>query len=52
MPMNIFLKISHIIPKETLGNSWKENAEQDNIKVIIDDAFDVLDSTLALFVPI
>ena len=41
----------YIIPKEATWNYLKENAEQDNIKVIIDDAFDVLDSTLAQFRP-
>jgi type I restriction enzyme M protein len=41
----------YIIPKEATWQFLKENAEQDNIKVIIDDAFDVLDSTLALFRP-
>jgi type I restriction enzyme M protein len=41
----------YIIPKEATWQFLKENAEQDNIKVIIDDAFDVLDNTLALFRP-
>ena len=41
----------YIIPKEATWNYLNENAEQDNIKVIIDDAFDVLDSTLAQFRP-
>jgi type I restriction enzyme M protein len=41
----------YIIPKEATWEYLKENAEQDNIKVIIDDAFDVLDNTLAQFRP-
>ncbi|WP_281632490.1 type I restriction-modification system subunit M [Flavobacterium luteolum] len=41
----------YIIPKEASWEYLKDNAEQDNIKVIIDDAFDILDSTLAEFRP-
>ena len=37
----------YIIPKEATWEYLKANAEQDNIKVIVDDAFDTLDSTLA-----
>lgn len=41
----------YIIPKEATWEYLKANAEQDNIKVIVDDAFDVLDTTLAKFRP-
>ena len=41
----------YIIPKEATWEYLKSNAEQDNIKVIVDDAFDVLDATLAKFRP-
>jgi type I restriction-modification system DNA methylase subunit len=41
----------YIIPKEATWEYLKANAEQDNIKVIVDDAFDVLDATLAKFRP-
>lgn len=41
----------YIIPKEATWEYLKANAEQDNIKVIVDDAFDVLDDTLAKFRP-
>ena len=41
----------YIIPKKASWEYLKDNAEQDNIKVIIDDAFDILDSTLAEFRP-
>ena len=36
----------YIIPKEATWEYLKQNAEQDNIKVIVDDAFDTLDTTL------
>ena len=36
----------YIIPKEATWEYLKQNAEQDNIKVIVDDAFDTLDATL------
>lgn len=39
----------YIIPKQATWEYLKANAEQDNIKVIVDDAFDVLDATLAKF---
>ena len=38
----------YIIPKEATWDYLKSNAEQDNIKVIVDDAFDTLDATLAI----
>ncbi len=41
----------YIIPKEATWEYLKANAEQDNIKVIVDDAFDTLDATLAKFRP-
>ena len=41
----------YIIPKEATWEYLKANAEQDNIKVIVDDAFDILDATLAKFRP-
>ncbi|WP_339838544.1 class I SAM-dependent DNA methyltransferase [uncultured Flavobacterium sp.] len=41
----------YIIPKEATWEYLRANAEQDNIKVIVDDAFDTLDSTLAVSRP-
>ncbi|WP_396179265.1 N-6 DNA methylase [Flavobacterium sp.] len=41
----------YIIPKEATWEYLKANAEQDNIKVIVDDAFDTLDATLAVSRP-
>ena len=41
----------YIIPKEATWEHLKANAEQDHIKVIVDDAFNTLDSTLAKFIP-
>jgi type I restriction enzyme M protein len=36
----------YIIPKEATWEYLKQNAEQDDIKVIVDDAFDTLDAAL------
>ncbi len=50
-PDEYLSKNVYIIPKEATWDYLKANAEQDNIKVIVDDAFDTLDATLAKFRP-
>jgi len=42
---------TYIIPKEATWQFLQDNAEQDNIKVLVDNAFDVLDETLAIYRP-
>lgn len=50
-PDEYLSKNTYIIPKEATWQFLQDNAEQDNIKVLVDDAFDVLDKTLAAFRP-
>lgn len=40
-----------IIPKEATWQYLQDNAEQDNIKVLTDEALDLLDETLSTFRP-
>ncbi|MBO3117501.1 N-6 DNA methylase [Winogradskyella sp. DF17] len=50
-PDEYLSKNTYIIPKEATWQYLQDNAEQDNIKVLVDDAFDVLDDTLAQYRP-
>ncbi|WP_335976414.1 class I SAM-dependent DNA methyltransferase [Gaetbulibacter jejuensis] len=50
-PDEYLSKNTYIIPKEATWQFLQDNAEQDNIKVLVDDAFDVLDDTLAQYRP-
>jgi type I restriction enzyme M protein len=50
-PDEYLSKNTYIIPKQATWQFLQDNAEQDNIKVLVDDAFDVLDETLAEFRP-
>ncbi|MDC1505619.1 type I restriction-modification system subunit M [Winogradskyella sp.] len=50
-PDEYLSKNTYIIPKEVTWQYLQDNAEQDNIKVLVDDAFDVLDNTLAEYRP-
>jgi type I restriction enzyme M protein len=50
-PDEYLSKNTYIIPKEATWQFLQDNAEQDNIKVLVDDAFDVLDETLAQYRP-
>ncbi|WP_047547431.1 type I restriction-modification system subunit M [Psychroserpens sp. Hel_I_66] len=50
-PDEYLSKNSYIIPKEATWQFLQNNAEQDNIKVLVDDAFDILDQTLATYRP-
>jgi type I restriction enzyme M protein len=42
---------TYIIPEKATWQFLQDNAEQDNIKVLVDDAFDILDATLAVYRP-
>lgn len=42
---------TYIIPEEATWQFLQDHAEQDNIKVLVDDAFDLLDETLAQYRP-
>src|SRR5690606_33844785 len=48
-PDEYLSKNTYIIPKEATWQFLQDNAEQDNIKVLVDDAFDLLDQTVADF---
>ena len=50
-PDEYLSKSTYIIPEKATWQYLQDNAEQDNIKVIIDDAFDLLDETLAKYRP-
>lgn len=50
-PDEYLSKNTYIIPKEATWQFLQDNAEQDNIKVLVDDAFDLLDETLAEYRP-
>ena len=50
-PDEYLSKNTYIIPKEATWQFLQDNAEQDNIKVLVDDAFDLLDDTLAEYRP-
>lgn len=50
-PDEYLSKNTYIIPERSTWQFLQDNAEQDNIKVLVDDAFDVLDQTLATFRP-
>jgi type I restriction enzyme M protein len=50
-PDEYLSKNTYIIPKEATWQFLQDNAEQDNIKVLVDDAFDLLDDTLAQYRP-
>lgn len=50
-PDEYLSKNTYIIPKKATFQFLQDNAEQDNIKVIVDDAFDALDQTLATYRP-
>jgi len=50
-PDEYLSKNTYIIPKEATWQFLQDNAEQDNIKVLVDDAFDILDDTLAQYRP-
>src|SRR5690606_14376714 len=50
-PDEYLSKNTYIIPKEATWQFLQDNAEQDNIKVLVDDAFDLLDQTVANFRP-
>lgn len=46
-PDEYISKNTYILPKEATWGYLKENAEQDDIKVKIDDAFDLMDTAIA-----
>lgn len=50
-PDEYLSKNTYIIPQEATWQFLQDNAEQDNIKVLVDDAFDLLDVTLAQYRP-
>ena len=50
-PDEYLSKNTYIIPTEATWQFLQDNAEQDNIKVLVDDAFDLLDKTLATYRP-
>ncbi|APY06916.1 DNA methyltransferase [Winogradskyella sp. J14-2] len=50
-PDEYLSKNTYIIPNEATWQFLQDNAEQDNIKVLVDDAFDMLDDTLAQYRP-
>ncbi|MFL0354744.1 N-6 DNA methylase [Xanthomarina sp. GH4-25] len=50
-PDEYLSKSTYIIPEKATWQFLQDNAEQDNIKVLVDDAFDVLDQTLATYRP-
>lgn len=50
-PDEYLSKNTYIIPKKATWQFLQDNAEQDNIKVLVDDAFDLLDETLAQYRP-
>ncbi|WP_282068242.1 type I restriction-modification system subunit M [Olleya namhaensis] len=50
-PDEYLSKNVYIIPEKATFQFLQDNAEQDNIKVLVDDAFDVLDQTLATYRP-
>jgi type I restriction enzyme M protein len=50
-PDEYLSKNTYIIPEKATFQFLQDNAEQDNIKVLVDDAFDLLDQTLATYRP-
>ena len=50
-PDEYLSKNTYIIPERATWQFLQDNAEQDNIKVLVDDAFDLLDETLASYRP-
>jgi len=50
-PDEYLSKNTYIIPEKATWQFLQDNAEQDNIKVLVDDAFDLLDQTLATYRP-
>lgn len=50
-PDEYLSKNTYIIPEKATWQFLQDNAEQDNIKVLVDDAFDILDQTLATYRP-
>lgn len=50
-PDEYLSKNTYIIPKEATWQFLQDNVERDNIKVLVDDAFDLLDHTVANFRP-
>ena len=50
-PDEYLSKNVYIIPEKATWQYLQDNAEQDNIKVLVDDAFDLLDETLGNYRP-
>ncbi|EAR16650.1 type I restriction-modification system subunit M [Robiginitalea biformata] len=50
-PDEYLSKNTYIIPKKATWEFLQDNAERDNIKVLVDEAFDTLDETLGAFRP-
>ena len=50
-PDEYLSKNTYIIQEKATWQFLQDNAEQDNIKVLVDDAFDLLDQTLADYRP-
>jgi len=50
-PDEYLSKNTYIIPEKATWQFLQDNAEQDNIKVLVDNAFDILDDTLATYRP-
>ncbi|MBF4983618.1 SAM-dependent DNA methyltransferase [Nonlabens mediterrranea] len=50
-PDEYLSKNTYIIPQSATWQFLQDNAEQDNIKVLVDDAFDILDDTLSHYRP-
>ena len=45
------LATTGIIPEKATWQFLQDSAEQDNIKVLVDNAFDILDETLSTYRP-
>ncbi len=50
-PDEYLSKNTYIIPEKATWQFLQDSAEQDNIKVLVDNAFDLLDQTLATYRP-
>ncbi|QXP78302.1 MULTISPECIES: type I restriction-modification system subunit M [Winogradskyella] len=50
-PDEYLSKNTYIIPEKATWQFLQDSAEQDNIKVLVDNAFDILDDTLATYRP-
>ncbi|MFK7748503.1 MAG: type I restriction-modification system subunit M N-terminal domain-containing protein, partial [Kordia sp.] len=50
-PDEYLSKNTYIIPEKATWQFLQDHAEQDNIKVLVDDAFDLLDETLGNYRP-